>query len=521
MSIKKKNYLLTGDNLTIKGIRDIIDNPDRKIEIDPKRYDALERSYNFLSSEMTKKVIYGVNTGFGPMASHIIGFEEMTDLQYNLIRSHAVGVGEPISQRFVLAAMIVRLNSLVKGYSGVSRSLLDHLTCFINERIIPVVPEHGAVGTSGDLVQLAHIALALIGEGEVWYQGTRMKTARVLKKLHIVPYTLKPKEGLSLINGTSVMTGIAAILCDDARRALDLAIETGAYALELMHGFSDCIAEELHQTRPHPGQIAVAAKLRTILASSKLLNDRDAFQHTISVQKKEVKEIPDGVQEVYSFRCMPQILGPMIDMLAYIERVVGVEINSATDNPIVDAPHNKILHGGNFHGDYIAVSVDQLKIALVKLSLLSERRINFFLNKNVNKHLPPFLNLHTPGLTLGLQGLQFVATSTTAQSQSLAYPHSLHSISTNADNQDVVSMGTDAALITAKVLENAEILLTIEVITLLQATDVLDVRDKLSRSSQKLFTAARSIFPKIYNDRVIGEEFTALFAYLASARDSH
>lgn len=511
--MSSKTLVLNGGDLTIQEISSFIDAPQRVVRIADAALSAVQKSRDFLSRELSKKIIYGVNTGFGPMASHIVGRDQLLALQKNLIRSHAVGIGEPIKSDYVLAAMIVRLNTLVRGFSGVSPELVEHLRTFINKRIIPVVPEHGAVGTSGDLVQLAHIALALIGEGEVVYHGKRHQTADVLKRLRVPPYELKAKEGLALINGTSVMAGIAALLCEEARHLLGIAVRNGALALELVHGFNDGISEKLHNLRPHPGQALIAKKLRSILSSSRLLRDRGTFQEMFEVTD-DVHKIPAEVQEVYSLRCTPQVLGPVFEALMKTWGVVETEINSVTDNPIVDWKHRVILHGGNFHGDYIASAVDQLKIALVKLTMLSERRTNFFLHQAINKYFPPFMNLKKPGLTLGLQGLQFVATSTTAQSQSFAFPHHIHSIPTNGDNQDIVSMGTDAALIAANVIKNARVVLAIELIALAQGVDFLGEKDKLCVSSRELFDGLRGVFPKIVDDRVIVDQLPKVVDFL-------
>ncbi|TSC68514.1 MAG: histidine ammonia-lyase [Parcubacteria group bacterium Gr01-1014_66] len=506
--------LIDGKELSLEHVMRIVFNPRAKVALAPSVRREVERSHAFLAKKMSTDVIYGVNTGFGPMASHIIGKEQMVALQENLIRSHATGIGDTVDPRFVLATMIVRLNTLAKGASGVSYALLEQLVFFINKRIVPVVYEHGAVGTSGDLVQLAHIALALMGEGSVWFQGNVCHAKDVLTQLKRKASVLKPKEGLSLINGTSMMTGIGALVCMHAERILALAVRAGALALELVNAYDDSIAEGLHRVRPHKGQVAIARMLRELLASSRLLCGRHELQKEIALEEDGVHKIPEEVQEIYSFRCIPQILGPIHDSIATVRAIIEVEMNAATDNPIVDAKNEMIFHGGNFHGDYVASAMDQLKIGLVKLTLLAERRINFFLNEKQNLSFPPFLNVATPGLTLGLQGLQFVATSTAAQSQSLAYPHSLHTIPTNGDNQDVVSMGTDAALFAAKVVENAYILLTIELITLAQAVDVRGVADRLSVSSRTIFSRIRAHFPLIKEDRVITTEFHSLLAFL-------
>lgn len=505
---------LNGTNLTINDLDEILNDPTCIIQITPDAKHAVDASKQFIDQQAHGKIIYGINTGFGPMASHIISSHQQLDLQLNLIRSHAVGAGEPIKPDYVLAAMIVRLNTLLRGYSGVSVELVERLQAFINHRIIPIIPEHGAVGTSGDLVQLAHIALAVIGEGEVFYNNQRRQTREVLTELGIpLTYQLKPKEGLALINGTAVMTGIAATLCVDARQLLDHAIKNGAFALELVHAYDDGISEQLHDLRPHAGQKEVARKIRVLLKDSGLLISRAGLHDTVKAQD-DVLELPQAIQEVYSLRCIPQILGPIYETLEKVTATVETEINAVTDNPVVDRELGDFIHGGNFHGDYIASAVDQLKAAFVKLTMLSERRVNFFLNKNVNKFLPPFLNLKKPGLTLGLQGMQFVATSTTAQSQSLAFPHHLHSIPTNGDNQDVVSMGTDAALLTAKVIENAYIVLAIERITLAQAADFTQETAKLSQSMQAEYQAIREVFPAVVEDRAFSPEISNVIRVL-------
>ncbi len=514
----KPSIMLTGDNLTIAQVSALIHNQEVKVVFDERVKSTVTQSRTFLDKHLESKVIYGVNTGFGPMASHLIGKGNLVELQYNLINSHAVGMGQPVPHSFVLAAMLVRLNTLAKGGSGVSFALLEQLRSAINHRIIPVVPEHGAVGTSGDLVQLAHIALGLIGKGRVWFQHKHMAAQQALSLAHMTPYSLKPKEGLSLINGTSFMSGIAALMCSDVDRLLSLATRTGAWALELIGGFEDGIAQRFHEFRPHAGQIAVARSLRGLIASSRMTKQRQEFQAKHSITE-ETYLIDEEIQEIYSFRCIPQILGPMLESLVQARSIVETEINSVTDNPIVDVEHEQFWHGGHFHGEYIAMISDQLRANLAKLMMLTERRINFFLNNKINKRFAPFLNRNKPGLTLALQGLQFVATSTTAQGQTLAFPHRVHSIPTNADNQDVVSMGTDFVLMTMKVIENAYILQAIEMITLAQATDLLHVEEWLSTESQQLYTAIRQKMASIIEDRVLVDELPRIVE-LARTRDT-
>lgn len=507
-----KTITLNGTSLSIDDVYLVAHDPTVKVKIAPSAIGKIERTEKFLEKASQKKIIYGVNTGFGPMASHIIGRDEIIELQKNLIHGHAVGMGEPLPVEYVIAAMVVRLNTLLRGYSGISVALLRRYEKFINERIAPIVPEHGAVGTSGDLIQLAHIGLGIIGEGDAIYRGKRQPIAPVLKELGIPEYQLKPKEGLSLINGTSMMAGIASLLCVESRKLVSLAIRSGACSLESVNSFTDSLSPVLHQLRPHHGQQAVAKALRELTASSKLMRDRKEFQEEFTVTD-ETHTIPESVQEVYSFRCIPQIIGPIFDTLRKVSGEINIEINSVTDNPIVDEKGKTFLHGGNFHGDYVAAGMDQLKAAIVKLTILSERRINFFMYSATNKSFPPFLNLKTPGLTMGLQGLQFVATSTTARSQTLAFPQHVHSIPTNGDNQDVVSMGTDAAIIAAEVIENAYIVLTIELISLGQLARFLDQTGSYSKPSQELINDIQKNFPPVVDDREASQDLSRALQY--------
>lgn len=510
-----KTIALNGNDLSIEDVHLIAHDPAIKVRIDPAAIGKITRTEKFLEKASQKKIIYGVNTGFGPMASHIIGRDEIIALQKNLIHGHAVGMGEPLPTEYVIAAMVVRLNTLLRGYSGISVALLRRYEKFINERIAPVVPEHGAVGTSGDLVQLAHIGLGIIGEGEVFYKGKRQPIGPVLKKLRIPSYELRPKEGLSLINGTSMMAAIASLLCVESKKLVSLAVRNGACSLESVSSFTDSLSPVLHGLRPHHGQGAVAKALKEITASSKLMRDRKKFQELFIVTD-ETHTIPESVQEVYSFRCIPQIIGPVFDTLRKVSGEITIEINSVTDNPIVDEKGKTFLHGGNFHGDYVAAGMDQLKAAIVKLTMLSERRINFFMNNATNQSFPPFLNLKTPGLTMGLQGLQFVATSTTARSQTLAFPQHVHSIPTNGDNQDVVSMGTDAAIIAAEVIENAYVVLAIELISLGQLAKFLGQTNRYSKSSQELIKGIQKNFPPIVLDREASKDLSRALCYAKS-----
>jgi histidine ammonia-lyase len=515
--MKSNTILLNGEGLTVTNLYSLVSQPKARVNISKTSLGAVAKTHNFLQQSLEKnnKVIYGINTGFGPMASYLLARHQLEDLQTNLILSHAVGLGQKLPDDFVLAAMAIRLNTLAKGYSGASPELLQQLEKFINLRIIPIVPNHGSVGASGDLVQLAHIALALLGQGQASFKGKVQNLPAILKQTGLKPYKLKAKEGLSLINGTAQMSGIAALVCYHSHNLLDLAVRNGSLALELVRAYQDGFGPELQSLRPHPGQIAIATAMRQLLKDSRLTRDRSSLNKNANHGDK-VNHINESVQEFYSLRCLPQILGPVYQNLHSVWETVKTEINSAADNPIVYAKNRTFLHGGNFHGDYVAAGMDQLKAGLVKLTMLSERRLNFFLHDKINGLFPPFMNLHTPGLTLALQAMQFTATSTTARSQTLAFPMSVHSIPSNADNQDVVSMGTDAALLAAEVLDNAYIVLAIELLALCQGVDFLKNQKLLSTESRKLYQLVRKQVPSIVADRHIQPEMESLVQGLKS-----
>jgi len=498
---------LTGKDLTIETLRDIVDGV--RVALSSAALRRVRRSKNFLDAEAQKRIIYGVNTGFGPMASVLVGKDDLEALQYNLVRSHACGAGAPVAAQYVRAAMVVRLNTLLRGDSGVSVQLLQLLAKLINADFLPIVPEHGGVGASGDLIQLSHIAFGLIGEGEVLLRGRRMSAGEALKSLKLAPHTLQQKEGLALINGTSFMTGVAALTVAEASAIAGVAVRGSALALEAAGAFDDCLAPYLHAARPHVGQGTVAAQMRTLTQGSKLLRSRSAFEHSQALQSDTVV-LKRSAQDVYSLRCAPQILGPIVETLRDTRRIVEIEMNSATDNPLINAAGKEVLHGGNFHGEYVAAAMDRLKAAFVKLSMLSERRLNFFLHDKVNGLFSPFLNLSTPGLTLGLQGLQFVATSTVAQNQSLAYPHALHSIPSNADNQDVVSMGADAALFAAKVVANTALVVAIELAALSQVFALTKQERKASLQGRALLAAVRRMVKPVKEDRSLTRDIQNL-----------
>ena len=460
----------------------------------------VNESFNFLKEFSKNKIIYGVNTGFGPMAQYRVKDEDRIQLQYNLIRSHSSGTGKPLNAVCVKAAMLARLNTLSLGNSGVHPSLIHLMKDLINKDITPLIFEHGGVGASGDLVQLAHLALVLIGEGEVFYKGERRATQEVFEIENLKPIQVEIREGLALINGTSVMTGIGVVNVHHANKLLDWSLKCSCAINEIVQAYDDHFSAELNNTKRHKGQQEVALRMRKNLEDSTLIRKRE--DHLYSGENTE-DIFKEKVQEYYSLRCVPQILGPILETIDNVASILEDEFNSANDNPIIDVKNQHVYHGGNFHGDYISLEMDKLKIVITKLTMLAERQLNYLLNSKINEILPPFVNLGTLGFNFGMQGVQFTATSTTAENQMLSNPMYIHSIPNNNDNQDIVSMGTNAAVITAKVIENAFEVLAIELITIVQAIDCLEQKDAISSVTRKMYDEVRQIIPKFSQDQVM------------------
>ncbi len=473
---------------------------NNKVAISEEVLQRVNASFDFLKEFSENKVIYGVNTGFGPMAQYRIDDADRLQLQYNLIRSHSSGTGKPMNPTFVKAAILARLNTLSLGNSGVHPSLIHLMKELINRDITPLIFEHGGVGASGDLVQLAHLALVLIGEGEVFYKGERKSTQEVFEIEGLTPIKVELREGLALMNGTSVMTGIGVVNIHNSKKVLDWAIKLSCAINELVQAYDDHLSAELNNTKLHAGQQEIAAKMRENLSDSKLVRKREDHLYSGNNSETVFKE---KVQEYYSLRCVPQILGPVKETIDSVAAILEKEINSANDNPIIDVANKHVWHGGNFHGDYISLEMDKLKIVITKLTMLAERQLNYLMNAKINEILPPFVNMGKLGFNFGMQGTQFTAVSTTAESQTLSNPMYVHSIPNNNDNQDIVSMGTNSACIAAKVIENAFEVLAIEAISIVQAIDILDQKHKISSVSRTLYDDIRKIIPTFSQDQAM------------------
>lgn len=501
---------LGGRKLTFKECHDILMH-HATIQLDDQAMSGVYQSYFFLKEFIKDKLIYGINTGFGPMAQYRISDEDQIQLQYNLIRSHCSGSGKMIDVLNVKALMLARLSTLMRGYSGIHPDAVVLLKELINRDICPVIYEHGGLGASGDLVQLAHLALVLIGEGEVHYKGTVADTASVFKSEGLVPLQVHIREGLALMNGTSAMCGIGLVNLIHARNLVKQGVAATSMILEMVQSYDDHFSNELNTVKYHKGQNAVAKGIQNFLGDSQLIKKREKHLYRQPIKENILK---DKVQEYYSIRCVPQILGAIQDTIDYAEDVIINEINSVNDNPIIDYENKNVFHGGNFHGDYPALEMDKLKIVITKLSMLCERQLNFLLNDKLNGILPPFINLGTLGLNLGIQGVQFPATSTTAENQTLSFPMYVHSIPSNNDNQDIVSMGANAALIAQKVILNTYEVLAIEFLAIIQGIEHLKIQSGISHHAQQYYQELRSLVPAFKEDSVKHKDLATIKTWL-------
>jgi len=444
------------------------------------------------------RTVYGVNTGFGDLAQVTIAKGDLSRLQLNLIRSHSVGVGPPFSSDIVRAMMLLRANALAKGYSGVRPQVIETLLDMINRGVIPVVPQQGSVGSSGDLAPLAHMVLVLIGEGEAYYDDAKLDGASAMKRAKIKPVVLEEKEGVSLINGTQPMTAVGALTVHDAMALVKDASIAAALSLEALRGTRKAFDERIHSVRPHKGQLAVAKAMRTLLVDSEINRSHANC---------------GKVQDAYSLRCIPQVLGASLDAVRYARTVIQVEINSATDNPLVFSDTEEVISGGNFHGEPIALAMDFLGIALSEIANISERRVNRLVDPKLSG-LPAFLTRES-GIQSGMMIAQYTAAALVSENKVLAHPASVDSIPTSADQEDHVSMGTIAARKASQILENAQNVIAIEYMCAAQGVDLLSPL-KPSEPLQKAMSVIRSSVRTLQDDRPLQSDIAQIRALMKS-----
>jgi histidine ammonia-lyase len=500
---------INGNDLTLDAVREVaVDH--RPVLLDPDAREAVNRARAVVDALVANnKVSYAITTGVGKLSDARIAGDQIRELQTNLVRSHSVGVGEPLSVAETRAMMLLRANSLSKGYSGVRGVVIDALCEMLNRGVTPMVPSQGSVGASGDLAPLAHLALALIGEGEcVEENGTRVASAEALRRAQIKPLVLEAKEAVSLINGTQGMLAVGVLALVSAETLVDSADVIGALTLDALRGTDVAFDERIHKVRPHNGQLTTAANLRKMLEGSQL---------------RESHRDCDRVQDAYSLRCMPQVHGAVRDTLTHCREVMEIEVNSAVDNPLVFVKNPKqadgegdVLSGGNFHGEPLAFVLDFLGIALTALAGISERRIERLVNPALNEGLPPFLAAGA-GLNSGFMMPQVTAAALASENKVLAHPASVDSITTSGNKEDYVSMGMTASLKLKRIVENTRNVMAIEAMAAAQALDFLAPL-KTSKRGQAAHAAIRAVCPTMERDRVMYQDFMRIAEVIAGGK---
>jgi histidine ammonia-lyase len=438
-----------------------------------------------------KEVIYGVNTGFGALSNFRIAPEDLKQLQTNLIRSHSASVGKPHSSEVVRAMMLLRSNTLLKGNSGIRPEVVSTIVRLLNKQIHPYIPEKGSVGASGDLSPLSHMALVLLGEGSAESHGRWIPGRKALELTGSVPLELEAKEGLALNNGTQQMAAMGCLCIFDAYQLLATMEAALALSLEALRGWVDAFDDRIQKLRPHPGQQIVAEKVRQLVKGSRM------------VRTVQSSDPADGrPQDPYSFRCAPQVMGASKDALDFTKQILEVEMNSATDNPLVFPEDDVCISGGNFHGQPVAMGLDIMALAISYLANMSERRISALLDPSLSNGLPPFLvgGRSKPGLSSGLMAVQYTATSLVAESKLLTHPASSDSIPTSSNFEDFVSMGPGAAHKARAILENSQYVASIELIVAAQGVDLRGARG-LGVGTRRIFQAVRRRVPSLLKDR--------------------
>lgn len=486
---------LTGHSLTLDEVRKVIFQKE-SVTIAPESLHKVANSRAAVEKiVLDKKVVYGINTGFGKFSDVLINQADVQELQLNLIRSHACGVGKPFPEEVSRTMLLLRGNALLKGYSGVRKQLVERIVAYLNSEIHPIIPSQGSLGASGDLAPLSHLALTLIGEGEVIYKGQRCPTMEALQKEGLSTLQLEAKEGLALINGTQAMTAMGVIAYLEAEKLAFQSEWISALTIEGLRGIIDAFDEDIHLVRGYSQQIDTARRMRAYLAGSKLTTVQGELR----------------VQDAYSIRCIPQVHGASWQALDYVKEKLLIEMNAATDNPLIFEDGKKVLSGGNFHGQPIALAMDFLKIAVAELANISERRIERLVNPQLND-LPPFLSPE-PGLQSGAMIMQYSAASLVSENKTLAHPASVDSIPSSANQEDHVSMGTIAARHAYEMIQNTNKVLAIELICALQAVEYRGP-EKMAKKTYDYYVKGRKIIPSITKDRIFAHDIEAAALWL-------
>lgn len=506
---------IDGETLTPEKVFDVAVN-FTNVELSPEAIEKMKRSRALVETWIEKdETIYGVTTGFGDFSTVRIKKDEIEKLQKNLIYSHSAGAGEPLPPEVVRAMMLLRANALAKGYSGIRPEVVKYLIDFLNYGITPVIPSQGSVGSSGDLVQLAHLTLAMLGEGEVWVgksldvsQLEKIPASSALKKFNLKPVNLSAKEGLALINGTQMMTAYASLIVKQAKELCKIADIIASLSVEALKGTDRAFDERIHKLRPHPGQIKVARNVLRMMKNSEI-----RLSHLYDDPR---------VQDAYSLRCIPQIHGASRDAIDYAYNVVSIEINSATDNPLIFPDDGVHLEGGNFHGQPIALAMDFVAIALSELANVSERRTERLVNSQLSG-LPKFLTMQG-GLNSGLMIAQYTAASLVSENKVLSHPASVDSIPTSANQEDHNSMGSISAQKAYRVLKNVQVVLAIEMMCAVQGLDFSRVDLKTGKimkagiGTQAVYEFVRSKIKHLDEDRILYNDILSALEMIKSGQ---
>lgn len=493
-----EKIFLDGKNLSIGQVLAVAygepGNP--VVQLSRDALDNVRRSAEAVQTLLDRgEIAYGITTGFGAFKDKIISPEEAGKLQMNIVKSHAVGVGEPFDLPTTRAIMLIRANTLARGFSGIRPETLQLLIELINRGVHPIIPEKGSLGASGDLAPLAHMALPLIGLGEVNYHGEICPSESVLQKLDLKPVRLAAKEGLALTNGTTVMTAVGLLETNKSEKLAELADRAGCLSLEALNGTTVAFDEKIHALRPHPRQMECAENLREILAGSEFVR----------------KFSPTNVQDAYTLRCIPQVHGACRDAIAYARWVVEIELNAVTDNPLIFEDEKsgeiEVISGGNFHGEPLALSMDYLAIALAELGNISERRLMRLTDEASNAHVLPAFLTEKGGLNSGFMIVQYTAAALATENKVLAHPASVDTIPSSANVEDHVSMGVTSVLKLRRIAENLEQILALELLSAAQAVDfrkkALGADKRLGRKTRPVYDLIRSEVPFIEEDTVM------------------
>jgi histidine ammonia-lyase len=494
---------LTGNDLSLEQLFDVVFNA-RIAALDPAARARMQASRDVVDRLVaSNSTAYGINTGFGRMASVRISREQIRTLQTNLVRSHSCGIGAPLSEHETRAMILLRANALAKGFSGTRPLVVDTLCAMLAQGVHPVIPAQGSVGASGDLAPLAHLAQVVIGEGEAFYQGQRISGDEAMRRAGIAPLQLEAKEGLALLNGTQGMQALLALALHDAEIVADTADVAAALSLDALRGSPAAFDERIAAVRPFAGHATAAKNLRRLTQGSAIRESHRSM------------DADPRVQDPYSLRCVPQVHGAVRDALAQVRAALAVELNSATDNPLVFADTNEVISGGNFHGQPLAMAADQLAIALATLAGISERRIEQMTNPQTSL-LPAFL-VREAGLNSGFMLIQIAAAALASETKIQAAPHSVDSIPTGANQEDYVSMGMSGARRLAPMLENVRNLLSMELLSACQGIDLLAPL-RTGPQTQKALDLVRTVSATVEVDRSLSADITKVSALIAGAR---